>query len=92
MALGQGVGQRRRGSRLAETTAPRRLPGFAEEVGCGANVLLDRPEQEDEQRLREIVCERRSVDICFHDSPHDEATRPCLRAFHTVSLGSTLAI
>jgi transposase len=23
--------------------------------------------------------------ICCHDSPHDEAARRCLRAFHTVS-------
>ena len=70
---------------LAQTTAARGLPGFAEEVGGGADLLLDRPQQEDEQRLREVMCERRSVRICCHDSPHDEAVDPRLRPFHTVS-------
>src|SRR5215208_4710555 len=45
----------------------------------------DREEQEDEQRLRELVCERRGVGVRCHDSPHDEAARPSLRPFHTVS-------
>ena len=81
MALGQGVGQRRRGSRLAETTAPRRLPGFAEEVGCGANVLLDRPEQEDEQRLREANRHERGVHLRGHDPPDGEAVSPCSVVF-----------
>jgi hypothetical protein len=31
------------------------------------------------------MCERRSVRICCHDSPHDEAVRPSLRTFHTAS-------
>ena len=48
---------------------------------------LDRPAKEDEQRLREVVCERRSVGVRCHDSPHDEAARPCLRTFHTASEG-----
>src|SRR5918995_1402614 len=59
--------------------------GVAEEVGGGADVGMDRPEQEDEQRLRAVVCERRSVRVRCHDSSHDEAARPCLRTFHTVS-------
>ena len=50
-----------------------------------ADDRLDRAEQEDEQRLREVMCERRSVRICCHESPHGEAARPCLRPFHTVS-------
>jgi hypothetical protein len=33
------------------------------------------------------MCERGSVGICCHDSPHAEANRPCLRTFHTVSEG-----
>src|SRR5215208_1432322 len=49
------------------------------------DVFVDRSEQEDEQRLREIMCERRSVGICCHDSPHGEAVEPPVRAFHTVS-------
>src|SRR5215208_7996771 len=48
---------------------------------------MDRPEQEDEQGLREVMCERRSVRVRCHDSPHDEAARPCLRTFHTASEG-----
>ena len=84
--VGQGVGQRGRSSRLAETTACRRLSGFAEKMGSGADVFLDRPEQEDEQRLREVMCEWRSVSICCDDSPHDEAIGPRLRRFHTASL------
>ena len=35
--------------------------------------------------LREALCERRSVGICCHDPPHDEAVDPRLRPFHTVS-------
>src|SRR5215208_1415213 len=31
------------------------------------------------------MCEQRSVRICWHDSPHDEAIDPPLRPFHTVS-------
>jgi hypothetical protein len=37
------------------------------------------------QRLREVVCERGGVRVRCHDSPHDEAARPCMRAFHTAS-------
>src|SRR5215212_11769545 len=46
---------------------------------------MDRPAKEDEQRLRETMCEWRSVRVRCDDSPHDEAARPSLRAFHTVS-------
>src|SRR5918995_4879567 len=81
------MGQRGRGHRLAETVASRRLRGFAEKVGRGADDRLDRPAKEDEQRLREAVCERRGVGVRCDDSPHDEATRECLRTFHTVSEG-----
>jgi hypothetical protein len=41
--------------------------------------LLEAEEEE------EAVSERRIVDICCDDSPHDEAARPSLRTFHTVS-------
>jgi hypothetical protein len=51
----------------------------------GADVFLDQPEQEDEQRLREVVCERRSVAICCDDSPRDEAVDPPLWPYLTVS-------
>jgi hypothetical protein len=52
--VGQGMGEGGRGRRVAETVAPRRLPGVAEEVGGGADDRLDRSEQEDEQGLREL--------------------------------------
>src|SRR5215210_5410720 len=81
------MGQGGRGPRLAETVTSAGLPGVAEKVGGGADIFLDRPEQEDEQRLREVMCERRSVGICCHDSPHGEAVDPPVRAFHTVSEG-----
>src|SRR5215210_4192475 len=81
------MGQGGRGPRLAETVTSAGLPGVAEKVGGGADDRLDRPEQEDGQRLREVMCERRSVGICCHDSPHDEAPCPHLRPFHTVSEG-----
>src|SRR5215216_2124032 len=86
--LGSGVGQRGREGRLGEAVAARRLSGAAEAVGSRTHVFLDRPEQEDEQRLREAMCERRSVRICCHESPHDAAADPHLRPFHTVSLGT----
>jgi hypothetical protein len=46
--VGSGVEQRGRGRRLGEAIAPRRLSGFAEEVGGRTHVFLNREEQEDE--------------------------------------------
>src|SRR5215208_5306156 len=83
--VGQGVGQGRREGGLGAPVAPERLSGFAEKVDSGEDIFLDRPEQEDEQRLREVMCERRGVGICCHDSPHGEAIVPRMRTFHTVS-------
>jgi putative transposase len=40
---------------------PRRLRGVAEEVGGGADAVMDRPKQEDEQGLREDMRERGGV-------------------------------
>src|ERR671910_608297 len=55
-------------------------------MDSGADDRLDRPAQEDEQRLREVpMCERGGVGVRCHDSPHGEAARPCLRTFHTAS-------
>src|SRR5215208_1904927 len=85
--VGQGVGQRGRGRRLAEAYAPQRLPGAPSQVGGRAYAVLDRPAKEDEQRLREVVCERGSVGVRCHDPSHDQAARPSLRTFHTASEG-----
>jgi hypothetical protein len=79
------MGQGGRGHRLAEPIALQGLRGFAEAVGGGWNAVVDRPEQEDEQRLREVVCERGSVGVRCHDPPRHEADRTCLRTFHTAS-------
>jgi len=59
-------------------------------MGSGADIFLDRPKQEDEQRLREALCKRRSVRICCYESPHGEAVDPPLRTFHTASLGTSV--
>src|SRR5829696_9719717 len=59
-------------------------------MDCGEDVFMDRPQQEDEQRLREALCERRSVGICCDESSHAEAVDPWLRPFHTVSLGTSV--
>jgi hypothetical protein len=56
-------------------------------MDSGENIFVDRSEQEDEQRLREAMCERRVVGICCDDPPHAEAIEPPLRPFHTVSEG-----
>src|SRR5215218_4734836 len=36
------------------------------------------------------MCERRSVRLCCHESPHGEAIGSLMRLFHTVSLGSSV--
>jgi hypothetical protein len=58
-----------------------------EKVGGRKDVVMDRPQQEDEQSLREVVCERRSVRVRCDDPPHEEAPCPPLRPIHTVSEG-----
>jgi putative transposase len=70
---------------IGGSLCPRRLRGAPSQVGGRANAGMDRPKQEDEQRLREVMCERGSVGVRCHDPPHDEAPRPHLRTFHTVS-------
>jgi len=45
--VGQGVGQRGRGPRLAESHAAQRLSGTPSQVGGGAYTVMDRAEQED---------------------------------------------
>src|ERR671910_1454636 len=81
------MGQRGREGGLAETIAAQRLSGTSSPLGGGADAVMDRPTEEDEQRLRKALCERGSVGVRCHDSPHEEAARPCLRTFHTASEG-----
>jgi hypothetical protein len=54
-------------------------------MGGGENIFMDRSEQEDEQRLREVVCNQRGVRVRCHESPRAEAIGSHLRLFHTVS-------
>jgi len=42
---------------------------------------MDRPEQEDEQGLREVAAERRSLHLHSDESPDDEETSTLLRLF-----------
>jgi putative transposase len=78
-ALGTGMGQGGKEDRLGETHAAARVCGFASQVGGGEDLLLAKPEQEDEQGLREAVRQRRSVHLRCHDSSDGEASGPCLR-------------
>src|SRR5215207_2444772 len=78
---------RGREGRLGETVTTEGLCSAATSVGRGTLLCVDLAQPKDEQRLREAVCERRSVRICCHESPHAEAVSSCLRLFHTVSEG-----
>src|SRR5215208_4919063 len=80
-------GPKRAWPQTGRDCAPQRLRGVAEEVGGGEDDRLDRPAKEDEQRLREAVCERGGDGVRCHDPPHDEAARPSLTTFHTASEG-----
>ena len=59
--VGQGVGEGRCSARLAEAHATARFCRVAEKEGGRADAIMDRPKQEDEQGLREDVCERRGL-------------------------------
>jgi putative transposase len=71
--------RRERRSTGRETHAAARVCGFASQVGGGEDLLLAKPEQEDEQGLRASVRERGSFRIRGHDSSDGEASGPCLR-------------
>ncbi len=80
--MGQGVGQRRCDSGLAEAPAPTRFCRLAEEVGSGKDVFLDRSEQEeDEQRLRAASGYERGVHLRSDESPDGEKISPCSVVF-----------
>jgi hypothetical protein len=68
--VGQGVGQRGHFDQPEEAAVPGRSQAIlAEEVGCGANLLVVGPEQEAEQGLREATGERRSLHL-HSDEPN----------------------
>src|SRR5215212_606399 len=80
--MGQG-GQK---DRLAKADAAARIRGSAPAVGGGEDLLLALSEQEDEQGLREAMCERGGVHLRCDDPFDGEAPCPWLRTFQTVSL------
>src|SRR5215210_8415545 len=57
-SLGAGMGQGGPKDRLAEPYAAARIRGLASSMGGGADLLVDRSKQEDEQGLREAVRQR----------------------------------
>jgi hypothetical protein len=85
--VGGGIGQGRQDSRLAEASASAGISGPPTPLGGGTLLCLDLSQQEDEQRLREVVCNQRGVGVRCHESPHAEAIGSHLRLFHTVSEG-----
>jgi hypothetical protein len=50
---------------------------------------MDRPEQEDEQGLREVAGERRSLHVRSDESPDDEETSTLLRLFGQFQKGTS---
>src|SRR5215204_2440128 len=86
--VGGGIGQGRQDGRLAEASATAGISGPPTPLGGGTLICLDLPQQEDEQRLREVVCNQRGVCVRCHESPHAEAIGSHLRLFHTVSLST----
>jgi putative transposase len=51
----------------------------AKQVGSGAHLRVDLPQQEDGQRLREAVRHRRGLCLCGDDAAHGEEVGPCVR-------------
>ena len=51
------------------------------EVGGGANIFLNRPEQEDEQRLREVDPDERGVHLRSDEPSDGREIGPLVRLF-----------
>jgi transposase len=83
--VGSGVGQGRQKGRLAEAASAARVPSVTSSVGGGTLLGLGVPQPQDEQGLREALCERRSVRVRCDEPPYDKAVGSHLRPFHTVS-------
>src|SRR5215211_7846114 len=79
--VGGAIGQGRQDGRLAEASATASISGPPTPLGGGTLICLDWPQQEDEQRLREVVCNQRGVRVRCHESPHAEAIGSHLRLF-----------
>jgi hypothetical protein len=65
-------------SQLAQADAATRLRGIAEALGSRAHLFLAGPEQKDEQGLREVVRNKRSVRLCSDDASDGEAIGSCI--------------
>ena len=75
---------RERGSshRYKEVYAPEGAEAlFAEEMDSGTHVFLALSEQEDEQGLREVAGERRSLHLRGYEPPDGEEIGPLMRVF-----------
>src|SRR5215208_2039097 len=79
--MGRAVETRGCGGRLGEIVASARLPGPSTSLGGGADVFVDRPQQEDEQRLREIARDQRSVHLRSDEPSDGEAFGSLMRLF-----------
>src|SRR5215207_2447413 len=79
--LGLGVGKGRRGARLAEAPATARVRRPAAALSSGEDVFLDRPEQEDEQRLRAAAGDWSSLRLRGDESPDGEEISTLARLF-----------
>ena len=79
--LGGRLGEGRYEGLLAEADAAARLSGAAQEKVGGADLLLIRPEQTDEQRLRKAVHQRDGVRLGGHNSFDGEAVGPWVGVF-----------
>ena len=87
--LGRGMGQGGQGGGLAEAHAAARVRGFASSMGGGADLLVDRSKQEDEQGLREAVRQRGGVRLRRNDTAYGEAIGTWLRIFKQFRKGNS---
>jgi transposase len=76
--LGTRMGKGRHRGGLAEVDAGEGFSGLAEKVGGGAYHCVDLPQQEDGQRLREIVRNRGGLCLRGDDAADGEAIGPCV--------------
>jgi hypothetical protein len=84
------MGQGGQGDRLAEADAAARVGGLTPQMGGRAHVLVAGPEQEDEQGLREVVCNERSLCLRSDDASYGKAVGPCIGFFKQFLRGARI--
>src|SRR5215216_2997092 len=75
------MGQGGREDRLAEVAPASRLRSLTPLLGGRKDLRVVVPQPSHEQGLREIVCHRRGVRLCSHDTLDGKAASPCLGIF-----------